>query len=615
MALTLDSWTGSWAFYRRENWHPYLEFMGVPEAARDIAEKAPDFHCYRVEDEHFTLDHRIPAQKLHLLFRADLDGQWHPSPYQGATVAHWSEDGSKPPIPTWRNQWIEKPTRMKTEIPDFMGKGKTVTIERNLVSATELELTVRVWDGDKEFIQHGKSYMNRISDDVPMPIAWLRSQSASLKTVEERQAALEQIVKLVNENIDALSEAQTKDRVVPHRFDGTARMITGACRFHQQLAVEWMTPEVLEDTCPDAMKNGVEAEFTVVNEPKGVGIAVVPWNAPITLALIPMMGMITAGNKVAVKMPELVPAVAAEFRRLIDKYLKGLVWVEEGGREACERLIDEGADHLLFTGGAEIAKSVAARCAQVLTPVTLELGGKSPVFFDENLGPLLDSGIREIMELKVTKTGQFCCAHDYALVHASIYDEFVAKLRAAVEALGERRHVMLIGRRHYEAVKQKFLEGDAERVPPVEGAFVPDDAKMTLPFTCLLQPPLNSSCMTQEIFGPVLPIIKVESVDEAIATVNAIPTGKPLIAYCYSTSAESIDKFVNETSSGNLAINSGPQRLQMNFNVGFGGIGQSGSGRGFWGKEALREFSNRKTIIKAKDGKFAQSYFSGPPSK
>jgi len=443
----------------------------------------------------------------------------------------------------------------------------------------------------------------------------LRSQAASLETVEERQAALEQTIKMISENMDVFTAAQTKDRVVPHKFDGSGHMLIAGCKYYKTLCAEWMKPEPLADTCPDAMKNGVEAEFCVVNEPKGVGIVVVPWNAPVTLAVVPMIGMLAAGNKVAVKMPEMVPTVAAEFRRLSQRYLKGLVWVEDSmnGKEACERLIDEAADHLLFTGGAEIAKSVGVRCARVLTPMTLELGGKSPVFFDEGLGPLLDAGIRETLELKVAKTGQFCCAHDYALVHEGIYDEYVGKLRAAIEELGEKRNILMIGRRHYEGVKQKFLGTSAECLPPMEGAYVPNDEKMTLPFTAVLGPAMDSSCLTSEIFGPLLPVIKVSSVDEAIDIVNRIPTGKPLIAYCYSAKAESVDKFAAGTSSGNLCVNAGPQRLHMNMNIGFGGIGPSGSGRGFWGKEALREFSNRKTVIKAKDG-FAQSFFSGPPS-
>jgi len=293
--------------------------------------------------------------------------------------------------------------------------------------------------------------------------------------------------------------------------------------------------------------------------------------------------------------------------------LDGYVWVEEGGREAVERLIDEGADHLIFTGGGEIAKVVAARCAQMLTPVTLELGGKSPVFIDKGMQEaMMDAAVREILETKVAKTGQFCCAHDYALVHEDAFEAFCAKFKAALEALGEKRNIALIGRRQYNVIKDKLSEAAVECIPPLGGPCVVDDAKMQVPMTGLLCPTLDKSVLTAEIFGPLLPILKVKDVNDAIGIINRMVTGKPLIAYCYSEDSDAIDAFVSQTSSGNVAVNSGPQRMISNFNAAFGGIGPSGSGASMWGREAMKEFSNRKHVIRARGG-FAKSFFSGPP--
>mmetsp|Transcript_121085 Transcript_121085/g.387642 ORF Transcript_121085/g.387642 Transcript_121085/m.387642 type:complete len:316 (+) Transcript_121085:146-1093(+) len=308
-----------------------------------------------------------------------------------------------------------------------------------------------------------------------------------------------------------------------------------------------------------------------------------------------------------------VPNVSPLFRRLCQQYLDGYVWVEEGDKDAVHRLIDEGADHLVFTGGGEIAKHVAARCAWTLTPMTLELGGKSPVFFDKSLdASMLDAGIRETLELKVYKTGQFCCAHDYALVHEGIYDAFCTKFVAAVEALGDKRHVALIGRRQYDALKDKIADAAVECIPPMEGSFVPDDTAMTVPFSGFLQPAMTSKFLTGEIFAPALPILKVHDHHEAINIINNMVTGKPLIAYCYSQDAAVAEAFASSVSAGNIAVNSGPQRMISNFNCAIGGIGPSGMGASFWGREAMREFSNRKHVIHAKSG-FAKSYFSGPP--
>mmetsp|Transcript_55158 Transcript_55158/g.129136 ORF Transcript_55158/g.129136 Transcript_55158/m.129136 type:complete len:469 (-) Transcript_55158:63-1469(-) len=443
------------------------------------------------------------------------------------------------------------------------------------------------------------------------PIAYLRAHGQSLRTLDERIAVLSKVTTMLTEGADELSVAQEKDRVVPSKFN--PGMLCGACRYYIEHLPAWMEPEKLEETCPPLFKGGVEADLEMVSEPKGVCINVVPWNAPVTLAVAPMLAMLAAGNHVVVKPPELTPTVSAAFRSLCAKYLAGYVLVEEGGKEAVERLIDEGADHLAFTGGSEIAKVVAARCAQTLTPVTLELGGKSPVFIDKGLSvDILASSVREILETKVYKTGQFCCAHDYALVHEGIYDAFCATLQDAIIALGSKRNVKLLGAKQYNAVKGMLEGSEASLLPPFEGECAPDEEAMTLPMTAVLEPRRDSALLTKEVFGPLLPVLKVGSVEEATEIVKAMPTGKPLIGYCYSEDEKSVATFQN-IAAGNIAVNAGPMRFHMNFNVGFGGVGSSGTGVALWGKEAFREFSNRKYICRAKNG-FAKSYFSGPPT-
>jgi acyl-CoA reductase-like NAD-dependent aldehyde dehydrogenase len=519
-------------------------------------------------------------------------------------------------MPQWRNSWISEPVKLRTEIPDFMGKvGKTVVIERHLVSTSSIEMTVHVYEKDAIVVGPCRTWMKRTSDVGPQPIAWLRSRGNSLKLAAERIEALEKLAKMIEENVDELSAAHDADRVFPSRFNGVAQMLLHGIRSYQSLVEPWMTPGVLEDGCPPALVAGVQAEYTVINEPKGVCINISPWNAPVQLSLMPVMAMLASGNHGVIKPPDLVPTVSALLRRLVQKYLHGYVWVEEGGKDAVERLIDESADHLIFTGGSEVAKSIAARCAQHLTPITLELGGKSPVFIDSSLSEeLLDAAVREILETKVFKTGQFCCAHDYALVHENIHDKFCAKLATALDALGDKRNVHVIGRRQYEELKQKFeaLPDIVKCVPPMSGKCTFKTEAMSIPMTGLLHTPQDSDLLKFEIFGPFLPIVKVKDVDEAIKFVNDVPTGKPLIAYCYSESEACADSFMAGTSSGNLAINSGPQRLIANVNVGFGGVGASGFGVSMWGREAMREYTNRRHVVRARSG-FAKSFFSGPP--
>jgi len=316
---------------------------------------------------------------------------------------------------------------------------------------------------------------------------------------------------------------------------------------------------------------------------------------------------------VVIKPSEATPKSSEVLRMLCSKYLPGLVWVEQGGKEAVERLIDEGADHLVFTGGGQVAKLIAARAAKTLTPVTLELGGKSPVFIDGSLDDsMLQSAVAEVLVTKQAFSGQFCQSHDYVLVHEAVYDSFCAKLKAAIENMGDGRNVPLVNKRHYDRVKALLPNHGLQCLPPMEGSFTPDDASMTLPVTAILEPPASSPVMQEEIFGPWLPVQKVTGVDDAITRVNANPQGRPLVLYCYSQDPNTIDIFLSKTSSGNVAINAGPQRLLSNYHVGFGGVGESGCGVSLWGKEAFREFSNRKHVVRAKEG-FAQSFFGRPP--
>jgi acyl-CoA reductase-like NAD-dependent aldehyde dehydrogenase len=174
----------------------------------------------------------------------------------------------------------------------------------------------------------------------------------------------------------------------------------------------------------------------------------------------------------------------------------------------------------------------------------------------------------------------------------------------------------MIGQRHYESVKAKLdeaLAGGASCLPPFDGTCKPNDSDMTLPFTALLETAASSSVFSTEIFGPILPIVQVDNVQEAIEMVRRVPTGTPLISYCYSSDAASAEAFEAGTSSGMLVVNGGPQRIQANYNVAFGGAGASGFGVHMWGRRALEEFSHTRHVCIAKDGGFAKSFFSGPP--
>lgn len=604
-----------------ESWE--AEWQTCPVPSESSTEKtAVEKIRIAANPSRLTLEvHDMRTQTQHALLCGDMGPDWQDAPEDAIIlveaalrVAGTASSGFTIPSLQWRHHWAdESMSCLITEFRDTSTQ-EVIVIERRLSSENSMKKSIAVKTQDGITHVSASSDMQKTSSGTgPAPVTFLRQHGRSLKTLEERKKVLDAVGKLILENMDAISEAHETDRVVPAKFDGTGKMILGGIANYKDLLPKWMEPESIPDAAPPMVKAGVEAVWAVHNEPLGVCINIAPWNAPVTLCLIPALAMLAAGNYVVIKPPDLVPNISALLRRLCQKYLAGYVWVEEGDKDTVNRIIDEGADHLEFTGGAEIAKIIAARCARVLTPVTLELGGKSPCFVDKGLSDvMLDNAIREIFETKVHKTGQFCCAHDYALVHEDVHAEFCARFKSKLEELGPKRKVLMIGRRQYEEVKRKLNESGAECIPPLDGEMVPDDQSMTIPMTGLLQPSLDKRVLTEEIFGPLLPILKVKGVQEAVDIINRPVSAKPLIAYCYTTDPDAQEYFVGSVPAGNIAVNGGPQRMIGNYASGFGGVGPSGTGVGFWGRDALAEFSNRKKVMRAQGG-FAKSFFSGPP--
>jgi len=355
-----------------------------------------------------------------------------------------------------------------------------------------------------------------------------------------------------------------------------------------------------------------EGEWEVVPEPKGVGLVIAPWNAPVLLCVLPLLGMLAAGNLCVLKPSEAAPKTSRLIARLVQKYFPDRsVVVAEGGKTITEELIDAAPDHILFTGGCEVGRLIAARAARNLTPVSLELGGKNPCFIAPADSSELSTYAKEIIGTKSYFGGQFCQAMDYCLVHESIFDEFVAVLEKEIDSLGDKRNCQMINVGHACRVRA-LLDGQEEKARPALPAAeaIPDDC---VPLTLLVLPDIDSAVMGKEIFGPILPLIKVATTEEAITFVTKRP--KPLVAYCYSPNAADWEQFAANTSSGNLAVNVGPQRMQSNFNVGFGGVGESGYGHSIWGRAAFDDYSHMKTVFRGK--KFGGSVWGAarPPPK
>jgi acyl-CoA reductase-like NAD-dependent aldehyde dehydrogenase len=598
-----DIWTGRYVVDRRENWEQYLEFLKVPEANWEIAKKAPDFHEYYVTEDKFFMDHRIPAHGLHLRIDAFLDNEWCESPYKRATPTLF-QDGPKPAgAGQWKHRWVVYPTSWETTIPDFSGTGATMHMVRELQGEI-LKFTCKMLDPESGAVLVGPSYafFKRVSSEPPMMhAAELKAAVAAREkapSLEGRLELLDTLGKMIEENVDALTEAQEQDGLRPANFMGSWMMMKGALGFYKGNLAKWMAPTTVADTAPF----GPEGKWEVVPEPKGVGLVISPSNAPVLLCVLPLMGMLAAGNHVVLKPSDQTPRSSRVLARLVVKYFpRREVVVVEGGKEVIESLIATPVDHIVFTGGCKVARAVASLAAKQLTPISLELGGKNPCFVDACASDdLLRTYVAEIVMVKHFFGGQFCQAHDYCLVHEDTFARFLELLE---EALKEKELIPL---------PAPALARYERLAAGLEHLAVPKTAQLSakggsVPLVALVEPPQTAAVMQEEVFAPLLPIFKVRDAAAAAVFVRQFP--KPLVAYCYSPNVESVDIFVQCTSSGNLAVNAGPMRMQSNFNIGFGGVGHSGYGFSIWGKSAFDDYSHMKPVFQTSS--FAASSFGG----
>lgn len=326
-------------------------------------------------------------------------------------------------------------------------------------------------------------------------------------------------------------------------------------------------------------------------DPLGVVLVIGPWNYPFYLSMAPLVAAIAAGNCAVLKPSELAPATSELLAELVPRYLDGqAVRVVEGDAGTTGELIAAGFDHVLFTGGTEIGRKIMAAAAPTLTPVTLELGGKSPVLVTADAD--LEVAARRIAWVKLMNSGQTCIAPDYVLVERTVADAFTDKLVAAMAALDSDRTgagQRIVNRRQFDRLAA-LLESTTGVI--VAGGRRAADT-LTIEPTVIRDPAPTDPVMADEIFGPILPILTVESTEVAIGFVNARP--KPLALYVFTGSPQRGRDLVDRMPSGGAVIN----HIAMHCLIPalpFGGVGASGMGQyhGRWGFEAL---SHRRAVL------------------
>lgn len=334
------------------------------------------------------------------------------------------------------------------------------------------------------------------------------------------------------------------------------------------------------------------AGASIVREPVGVVLVIAPWNYPVQLLLAPVVGALAAGNAVLLKPSELAPATSSAMARLIPEYLDTrAVAVVEGGVEETTGLLAQRWDHIFFTGNGRVGRIVAAAAVEHLTPVTLELGGKSPVYVDDTTD--LDAAAQRIAWGKFMNAGQTCVAPDYVLATPSVAARLATALAAAVSDLygadpsTSPDYGRIVDDRQFQRLTT-LLDAGAT----VTGG-THDAASRYLAPTVLIDVPRDAPVMREEIFGPILPIVTVDGLDDAIRYIRS--GDKPLALYVFSEDKRVRRRFLTETSSGAVGFGVPAAHLAV-AGLPFGGVGASGMGA-YHGEHSLRTFSHEKAVL------------------
>jgi aldehyde dehydrogenase (NAD+) len=351
---------------------------------------------------------------------------------------------------------------------------------------------------------------------------------------------------------------------------------------------EWLRPE----PAPVPEHLGADARAWTQYDPLGVVLVIAPWNYPAQLLLAPLVGALAAGNAVVVKPSELAPATSAALARLLPACLDtDAVAVVEGGIPETTALLAERFDHIFYTGNGTVGRIVMRAAAEHLTPVTLELGGKSPAFVDRDTD--LDVVADRLVRGKFLNAGQTCVAPDYVLADQETAAALEPALARAVEAVygpdpaASPAYSRIVNERHFDRLVGLL---DSGRVVVGGGS---DRATKYIAPTVLADVDPEAPVMREEIFGPLLPIVTVAGPDEAIAFVN--DRDKPLALYVFSESGETRARFAAETSSGGLGYGLPLAHLTVS-DLPFGGVGESGMGS-YHGRYSIETFSHRKALL------------------
>jgi aldehyde dehydrogenase (NAD+) len=421
-------------------------------------------------------------------------------------------------------------------------------------------------------------------------VAELRQVFASGRTrpLQWRLDQLSGIERLVTEREPEIAAALAADlgRPAAEAWLGDIASTKAEAAYARKHLKKWMHRQ--RSSLPMAQLPG---RAWVQYDPLGVVLIIGPWNYPVYLSLAPLVGAVAAGNCAVLKPSELAPATSSLLARLVPEYLdRDAIRVVEGDASTTQALLAQGFDHAVFTGGTEIGKKIMAAAAPTLTPVTLELGGKSPVIVTADAD--IDVAARRIAWVKLMNSGQTCIAPDYLLADYRIADALVGKIVANLREFrsGERDPALrIVNKRQFNRLVALISATDGT----VVAGGGSDPAALRIEPTVIVNPSPTDGVMADEIFGPILPVLSVESQDHAVNFVNSRP--KPLALYVFTSSPQQGRDMVDRIPSGGAVINHVAMHCLVP-QLPFGGVGPSGMGayHGRWGFETL---SHRRAVL------------------
>jgi acyl-CoA reductase-like NAD-dependent aldehyde dehydrogenase len=423
-------------------------------------------------------------------------------------------------------------------------------------------------------------------------------------SADVRRDWLRRLEALVSENAPDISAAIAAD--FGHRSHHETQLLEifpaiSAIKHARRHVGSWMEPKTSW-----ASMWFLPARNELRPQPLGVVGIIVPWNYPILLAVAPLVGALAAGNRALIKMSEFTPATGKLFAELVETYFtRDEIVVVNGEADVAQVFSALPFDHLLFTGSTAVGKMVMHAAADNLTPVTLELGGKSPAI----VGPDTDLAVaaEKIMFGKCLNAGQTCIAPDYVLLPAGTEGRFVEAAAGVVARMYPRLrdnpdYTSVVNTRHVERL-QRYLSTAQEAgatLHPLNPANESFSGSNKLPPTLVTNVPSDSPLMQEEIFGPILPLVPYRSMSEALDFVNARP--RPLALYYFGNDARQVSSVLDHTISGGVSINETILHISQE-DLPFGGVGPSGMGA-YHGKIGFDTFSKLKPI-------FHQSRFNG----